>query len=313
MMLYFLGGILLLYILVSAVFAYFGICFGSIRTSDTSYFSENGASARHPFRDRIEPEARAIYKMPHEDRYLTSYDGLKLHAALYRAENAKGLVICVHGFHSRAEKDFSSLFSFYRQQHFHILLVDQRAHMESEGKYACYGAAERYDLRDWIADIAAVFGADFPIWLHGESMGAATCMMVSDLPMHGNVRGIIDDSGFDTPEHEMKYIYTTNFHFPAYPGIWFIALFFRLFGHASIYRTTAIRSLRRTTIPCLFIHGTEDDVVPLQYGLNAYHACASEKELWVVEDAGHCAAYWADEDGYQKRLSAFLGRTAPNA
>ncbi len=308
-----LCAVVCLYLIVSIVFAGLGIHYGFVRSNDTAYFSENGTSARHPFRERIEKIAKSVCELPHEDRYLTSYDGLKLHASLYRVNRAKGLIICVHGFHSRAEKDFASLYYYYIQNGYHVLLVDQRSHMESEGKYAAYGAQERFDLRDWIADCVQLFGRDFPIWLHGQSMGAATCMMVSDMPLYANIRGIIDDSGFDSPISEMKYIYRSNFHFPVYPGVWFIALYCKLVIRMSPYKYSAVKSLQHTTIPCLFIHGDADDMVPLASGLKAYQACASEKELWILPGCGHCAAAWVAGEEYEKRLTDFLKKTAPCA
>ena len=300
-----------LYVIASAVFAVLGIRYGFLRTLHTEYFSNTGTSARHPFRERIERDALAVSDLLHEDRYLTSFDGLRLHAALFRTAYAKGLIVCVHGFHSRADKDFAPLVPFYLEQGYHVLLVDQRAHMESEGWYAAYGVLERNDLRDWIADCAAQFGSTFPIWLHGESMGAATCMSVADLPLMGNVRGIIEDSGFDTPSNEVRYTFCKNFRFPPYPGVWFVALFCRLRLRMPLYGVSAKRALQRTRIPCLFIHGDADDIVPLFSGVSAYAACASDKELWVVPKTGHCAAYYTAEAEYRSRLLAFLNRTRP--
>lgn len=302
-----------IYSLISAVFVASAVRHGVLRTAHTEYFSEHGTSARHPMRERIEQEATEIFHTPHEDRYLVSFDGLKLHASLYRADDAKGVVICVHGFHSRAEKDFSSLYSYYqKQRHFHVLLIDQRSHMMSEGRYACYGAAEKYDLRDWICDQANLFGQDFPIWLHGESMGASTCMMVSDLAFTGNVRGIISDSGFDTAINQIKYIFQKHFHIPFYPAVFFIRAFFAMFARVSLSEGDAIKALHHTTIPCLFIHGTSDDVVPCEMVLRVYEACSSQKTLWVVPGGGHCAAYWQKEQDYCEKLDQFIQETANN-
>lgn len=65
------------------------------------------------------------------DLYLTSYDGLRLHARWVPAAQARGTVILFHGWRSSIVGDFSPSMPVYHNLGFNLLLVDQRARMEA--------------------------------------------------------------------------------------------------------------------------------------------------------------------------------------
>lgn len=77
---------------------------------------------------------RKAYMMaqPHEDVYVTSFDGLKLHGTYFPGKEPK-TVICFHGYTSEGLKDYIGLSDYYMKNGFGMLLVDERAHGQSEG------------------------------------------------------------------------------------------------------------------------------------------------------------------------------------
>ncbi len=58
-----------------------------------------------------------------------------------------------------------------------VLMIEERAHLESEGHTITFGIKERYDALDWIRYALQRFGEDTRIILVGISMGAATVLM----------------------------------------------------------------------------------------------------------------------------------------
>jgi fermentation-respiration switch protein FrsA (DUF1100 family) len=40
--------------------------------------------------------------------------------------------------------------------------------------------------------------------------------------------------------------------------------------------------------------------------LRLYEAAGEPKELWLLEGAGHCDAYFADREAYCERVAAFF-------
>jgi fermentation-respiration switch protein FrsA (DUF1100 family) len=69
------------------------------------------------------------------------------------------------------------------------------------------------------------------------------------------------------------------------------------------YSTTA--ALANATVPVLFIHGTDDNFVPIEMTYENYKACASEKILFVVPGASHGMSYIWDKKGYESAVKKF--------
>lgn len=116
-----------------------------------------------------------------EDVFVKSDDGLKLHATLLRSKSNKNCVICFHGYTSKGLNDYGSISKFYIEQGFNMLIVDERAHGDSEGTYIGFGVLDRYDVVKWIEYAIKLFGNDVNIMLHGDSMGATTVLLASGL------------------------------------------------------------------------------------------------------------------------------------
>ena len=56
----------------------------------------------------------------------------------------------------------------------------------------------------------------------------------------------------------------------------------------------------------LFIHGSTDTTVPTSMVFDNYYACASEKELYVVEGKGYNETYTSPE--YFNRLFSYIDK-----
>ena len=64
-------------------------------------------------RDLIE-RGRALYdSLPYENLYLTSFDGLRLHARFYKNGDGKRVILLSHGFRSLGRGDFAAVFPLY--------------------------------------------------------------------------------------------------------------------------------------------------------------------------------------------------------
>ena len=140
-------------------------------------------------------ELAVLKSFPCEDIYITSKDGLKLHAYYFPAENPTGKILLgIHGYKSYARREYAPFMRFYRSLGFDLFLVDDRAHGLSEGKYIGMGNIDRFDCIDWAKYIVNRFGEDIQILLQGVSMGGATVVSASgeaDLPKQ--VFGIVAD------------------------------------------------------------------------------------------------------------------------
>ena len=141
----------------------------------------------------------------HEELHVMSYDGKLLHATFLPKEHAKGTILLFHGYKSCWQIDFGLVLPYYYDTlGYSLLLVDQRAHGQSQGKYLTFGVRERMDVISWATYMGQKLGPDAPLILGGLSMGATTVLMASCFEFPANVRAIIADCGFTSPYQTAK-------------------------------------------------------------------------------------------------------------
>ena len=239
------------------------------------------------------------------DVWTESHDKLKLHAQWIPADDPKGTVILAHGYRSTKLLDFGMILELYHNLGVNLLLIDQRSHGHSEGKYITFGVLESRDMQKWVKFHNERFGSH-PVILSGLSMGASTVLYLADRALPKNVKGIIADCGFTSPKEIIGKVFRDTVHIGAGPFLWAADLFSRVLAGFSLYERDTRKSLRNGRLPVLLIHGKEDDFVPCEMTEQAYAACTSEKELFLVEEAGHGISYLFDTPGYRKRVMDFL-------
>ncbi len=237
---------------------------------------------------------------------ITSYDGLSLVAYYLPHEEAKGIVLMMHGFQSTPTRDFASIARWYYEAGYTICLPFQRNHGESEGTYITFGVKERYDVRDWVQELNDRFGMENDLWIHGISMGCATVLMASGFSLPFNVRGIIADCGFTSPKAILLTELRTRKLPLAHAFLHAGNFFARHLADFTFTEYDTFQALRTNETPVLFIHGTKDDFVPPAMTIANYEFCHAPKELLLVEDAIHAISFYQDEALYTKTLTRFL-------
>ena len=248
---------------------------------------------------------------PREEVYVTSYDGLKLHASYIPAiketeDQKKRVVICFHGYTSKSLADFIGLTKYYLDKGFATLQPDARAHGESEGKYIGFGCLDRKDALKWIDWVLEKCGEDVEIFLHGISMGGATVLMASGMELPPQVKGIISDCGFTSPKEVFTNVLHTMYHLPAFPIINEADIVNRKLAGYGMDECNAKREVAKAKVPILFIHGSKDTFVPTYMCNELYDSCASKKQILIVEGAAHGESYFKEMSTYEKTLDAFI-------
>lgn len=239
-----------------------------------------------------------------EDFYIDSRDGLKLHGYFYPAPSASDktkpmkIVIGVHGYKSYSRPQFGPFIDFYHSQGYSLLAVDDRAHAPSEGKYIGFGVLDRLDCVDWAKYIAEKFGPDTEIILHGVSMGAATVLASSgeeDLPPQ--VKAIISDCGFMQAQAVLEsQMGSMKFLLPLLEKMAQKKIGINFHDYAPIDQ------VKKAKVPILFVQGGKDEMVPPYMVHELYDACASEKLLLFVDEAGHGESIAFAPEKYHKAI-----------
>jgi len=246
-----------------------------------------------------------VCEFKYEEISIKSKDGLLLYGKYYESSPNAPLQIMFHGYQSVALRDMAGGLKIALNNGYNALLVDQRAHGKSEGKYLSMGIKEREDCMEWVNYAIKRFGKDVQIVLVGASMGAATVLMSSDMDMPANVKGIIADSGYSAVDEIIKKVMKDR-HYPVWPSYFLLTLWTKYFAHLDLECPSAKNSLSKTNIPVLFIHGDADHFVPYYMSQKLYELCSSKKEFLTIKDAGHCLGYLVDTDSYTKKVISFL-------
>ena len=249
-----------------------------------------------------------VMEQQHRDVYMTSFDGLKLHATYFPAiENTdiKKAVICFHGYTGEGLSNHVAIADYFLKHGYAMLLPDARAHGESEGEYIGFGCLDRKDALGWIKWLIGECGEDVKIMLHGTSMGGATVLMTSGLKLPANVRGIVSDCGFTSPKEVFTYVLNSMYHLPAFPAIQGADLLNKKLAGYGMDECNAKYEVQKADVPILFIHGSADTFVPCSMCHEIYDNCRSPKRTLIVEGAAHAESYYKEMGTYEKALDEF--------
>lgn len=243
---------------------------------------------------------------PHHDVWIESDDGLKLHGTYFPNGNSEKIVLCFHGYTSQGMSDYIGLSGYYMKRGYGMLLVDERAHGQSEGTYIGFGCLDRKDALRWIDWLIKERGQDAQILLHGTSMGGATVLMASGLPLPPQVKGIISDCAFTSPKEVFTHVLKSMYHLPAFPIIPLSDLMNRVLAGYGTDECNAAREVRKAKVPILLIHGDADTFVPTSMCETIYENCASPKTKVIIAGAAHAESYYKDTTTYEEALNQFI-------
>ena len=264
-----------------------------------------------PLDPTVEQLSEALRETPMETVAIRSRDNYVLRAHWYPVEGAKRTVILVHGWHSRWYVDFSASSPFLHDNACNLLLIEQRSHGESGGDLIAYGITERYDVLSWIEWIEQNHGG-LPLYLCGISMGAATVLMTAGLPIAGRVQGILADCGYSTPQEIVSLALKKNIGGLAGPTLAAVNLNCKLREGFTLKDYTPIEAMTANTeVPCLFVHGDADKVVPWRMSLENYYACRAPKDLLIVNGAAHGMSFLVDPARYKQKILDFFAAYDP--
>ena len=243
---------------------------------------------------------------------LTAEDGTALSGYFLPAkEPSRRLAVLVHGRNSHAGR-MKRYAEIYLEDNFHVFLADNRGHGKSGGDYIGMGWLERKDSLEWLDALIPRLeagGEECEIVLHGLSLGGATVLMMSgEEALPSQVRCIVADCGFTSAAEEFRHQLTERLHLPAFPMVEIGSLESKLFAGYSFFEANALEQVKKSRVPLFLIHGSADTFVPPSMAHALYDAAGGEKELWIVEGAGHVKAYSTAPEEYISRVRGFYRR-----
>ncbi len=263
-----------------------------------------------PYHEQMKSLVSEMEKQPFETVEIRSGDGLLLRARYLHVRDGAPVMIQAHGYRSGGIRDMCGANKIARENGINSLLIDMRAHGKSEGHTLTFGIKERYDILDWISYLQTRFGKETPLFLSGVSMGAATVLLTAELPLPDAVKGIIADSPYTSPEEIVRSVIMKNnlsekIFFPL------VNQSARLFGQVDLRCADVRLAVKKSPVPILLIHGTEDTFVPYTMSVEIKNANPEKISLLLVEGAPHGISYIVDTHTYVQAALTFVKKNLP--
>lgn len=256
-------------------------------------------------RERMLELVDTLAAVPCERVSIVSSDGLRLSGRYYHTADGAPLDIGFHGYRATAIRDFSGGSKISFELGHNLLLVDQRAHGESEGNNLSFGIRERFDCLDWVNYAVERFGESTKINLYGVSMGAATVLMASGLDLPSNVCRIVADCPYSSPKDIICKV-ARDYKLPP-KLVWpFIAFGAKVFAGLDLTEITAAEAVKKSKTPIMIIHGEDDRFVPDYMSLQVQEANPQMVSRHTFPDAGHGISFLKDPERYRKLVIEFL-------
>ncbi|MBR3153157.1 MAG: alpha/beta hydrolase [Clostridia bacterium] len=244
-----------------------------------------------------------------QEKYITSTENGELELHSYSIKNEKESdvwVVAVHGYMGESINMVPFARKFY-ERGYNVLLPDLRGHGDSEGDYIGMGWHDRLDLVDWSYYLSKEY-PDCKIILMGVSMGASAVMMTTGEDLPANVKLAISDCGYTSAWDEFKYQLKKQYHLPAFPVLYAANRTCKKNAGYSLKEASAVKQLKKSNTPTLFIHGDEDDFVPFEMLDEVYDAADCEKEKLIIEGAGHTEAATKNPELYWSTVDSFIAK-----
>ncbi len=256
---------------------------------------------------KMAPQAEWAKEQSFEDVYITSNDDLKLHAVYLKAkEKTDKCAIIHHGFTSKA-MDGVVHAKFFHDLGYEVLLLDLRAHGESDGKYVGFGILDRFDTELWVKWVKDRFGENEKIVLHGISMGGATVLMALGVKyVQDNVSAVIADCAYTSPAEIFSHVMKKDYHLPSFPFMKVGGAYSKYLAGYKFDDYSTKEALKDNKVPVLFIHGAEDKFVPVWMCRENYGCADCKKEILIVENAGHGSSVFENTELYEETEKRFL-------
>ena len=213
-------------------------------------------------------------------------------------------VILPHGLADNKDNSIKYAYDFLSFG-MHVLIYDHRAFGDSTGKYCSMGIIESEDLSAVITEARRRLGEHVEIGLHGESMGSMTSLIL--LKTDSSIKFVVSDCGPTYLRDFAKEAYRAMTHLPiGWAAPIMNAITKRRYGF-TMDDVRPADGVATSDVPILFIHGTEDKLVPTRMCPELYKLARNPHSKMVLfEGAIHARSHSQDPAKYRQVLLDFL-------
>ena len=201
-------------------------------------------------------------------------------------------VLMLHDF-GGSWRDSLAFSRIYAAHDCNIMLVDMRAHGESEGEWTGSGWLDRRDVIAWCSWIIARTGEETQIIIHGIGMGATAALFAAeekDFPIQ--VRAIVSDSAYTDTWNATALRFGKGFAKPQPMLDLYRIIVKKSKGGYDLGTGNILPSIQSISTPLFIMHGEKDACTPPYMGM--YLAKAAGCDVDTILDAVTAKQVMAD-------------------
>ena len=193
----------------------------------------------------------------------------------------------------------------YRRAGYNILVIDNRSHGLSDGKYNSLGLKEYSDIIAWGKFLHDCKNNE-RIVLHGICIGSATALytLISE-KCPDYIAGMVAD-GMYTDFRETTKNHMIEQNRPINPCLDLFMWFFKVFTKEDAVKYGPIKVIDQLKKPILFIYSKEDIYSVPEKAQLLYDACQSKKQLAWFEKGGHSRVRINNQEKYDNTVVEYL-------
>lgn len=193
----------------------------------------------------------------------------------------------------------------YREKGYNVLVIDNRSHGNSSGKYNNLGFKEYTDVIEWSKFLHDKKDND-KIFIHGICIGSATALYAMTNENCPNyVLGMVAEGMFTTFRDSFNNHLKKDKH-PRFPISPLVMLYISLHSHKNAFKDGPIKRIKDMKKPVLFLYGKEDLFSMPKEAEKLYNACESEKRIVWFDKGDHSRLRINDKEKYDNAIKDFL-------
>jgi pimeloyl-ACP methyl ester carboxylesterase len=212
-------------------------------------------------------------------------------------------IIRVHGFTQNRMISVRFIRAF-QEMGYGAVIYDQRCFGDSTGDICSFGWFEREDLSAVISWVKERLGEDTFIAVHGESMGAITCLLAME--KETRIDCVVADSGCSNFYRAAGAMLKNLYHLPRFPILPLADLLMRDYGF-SFRQIDVLDRVAKSDKPILFFHGAADRDIPFYMSEEMYRQAKNPlSRLEIFEGAGQADSCEKDPVRYAQAVKEFV-------
>jgi fermentation-respiration switch protein FrsA (DUF1100 family) len=221
--------------------------------------------------------------LEYKDVFFLSSDGTELNGWFVQADESGLTLLFCHGNAGNISHRIE-LIDMFHKLGLNVFIFDYRGYGRSQGSPSEDGLhSDAYAAYNYLIDDQDI--DEGSIVVYGKSLGANVSV---ELCSKVRPAALISESAFTSALDMGKKL------FPFLPIKWLITV-----------KYDAISKIKSITVPKLFIHSEDDEIIPFQHGKRLFEAAPEPKEFYPMR-GGHNDAVFLAQKEFAARIDKFL-------